>query len=150
MFPRDERIFLRQPGLFVIVGEHAGLHIGLDEALSAKRLQQAQAGDGEGDIELHAQSGRSQDHGPDARRVIVHPGGDDHGAHAVAEHHHVLKRDLVLAGNVTDEGFHVLDQTAEAGGVATLARRAAVPARIPGEDPHVLKSETLDHVVESS
>ncbi len=64
----------------------------------------------------------------------MHPGRGENGADALRDHRHVRDGNAVPLRDVVGEGLHVAHGDVKAGTVAALARRAAVPARVPGED----------------
>ena len=145
--PEDELVGLVALGLLGVVGEHARLDVALDVSGAENLLPQTQRGNGQGHIELHAKGRRGQDQGADGRRVIVHPGGRNHGADAMGQDNHVFRSDPVLGGDMAHEGVHVLDDAGEIGRGAALAGRAAVTALVPGEDRHVVQRQGLDSVL---
>jgi hypothetical protein len=58
----------------------------------------------------------------------------------------VLFGHAVRGADVLHEGLHVAHRGAEAGAVAALARRAAVAARVPGEEVEVGQVQFVDQV----
>ena len=85
-------------------------------------------------VELDLERRRREDHAAHARRVVVHPRRDDDGAHALRDDGDGLRREAVPRADVVDERLHVAHRRAEARRVTARAGRAAVPARIPGEE----------------
>ena len=61
---------------------------------------------------------------------------------------HVLGPDGVLAREKPNEAIGIADKASKALGVAALARRTAVAARIPREDREVIETEQIHHFLE--
>ena len=76
----------------------------------------------------------------------MHPSGGQHRADALGDNREIFWGDLVSRGNVADEVLHVAHQSGEAGTVADLAPRAAVAARVPGEDRKIRQIELVGEV----
>ena len=73
----------------------------------------------------------------------MRPGRDQHRADALRDDRHVLGRDAVGGRDVVDEGLHVAHRGAEARAEAALAGRAAMAARVPGEEREVRQVELV-------
>ena len=67
----------------------------------------------------------------------MRPRRDEHGADALRDDGDRLRREAVARSDVVDERLHVAHRRAEARRMAALAGRAAVAARIPGEEIEV-------------
>jgi hypothetical protein len=73
----------------------------------------------------------------------VHPDRGQHRTDALRDHGHVRDRDAVFGGDMVHEGLHVAHGGPETGAETPLAGRAAVTARIPGEDGEVGQVELV-------
>ncbi len=129
-----------------IVGQPLRLDVAVDEEVAAQLLHQGQASARERHVQLHLERRRSHDQRAQARRVVVHPGGGHHGAHALRDHHDVLHRDAVLGTDVGDEAVQITYQRREARCIAARARRTAVAARIPGKERGIGQVQLIDQV----
>ncbi len=73
----------------------------------------------------------------------MQPGSDDHAAHAVAQHLHILDSDAVRSGHVAHERIGVFDEVMEMPRMAACARGAPVTAGVPGEYGDVFERQAL-------
>ena len=76
----------------------------------------------------------------------MHPGGGDHGAHALGDDGEVLFFDAVSGADMVAEGLHVAGAGGEAGAVTAGAGGLAVAACVPGEEIELRQVEFVDQV----
>jgi hypothetical protein len=129
-----------------IVRQELRLDVARDEEVADELAHQAQPRQRERDVELHPERRRGEDHAADRRRVVMDPGGDEHGANALRHDADVLRREAVLCGDVVDEGLHVAHGGTEARRVAPRAGRTAVAARVPGKEIEFGQHQLVDQV----
>ena len=67
------------------------------------------------------------------------PRADRDRRETVREQDHLLEREPEAIGEMPDEGVDIADDIGQFARRAALARRASVPARVPGEDGHILQ-----------
>ena len=144
---RDQFVGRILAGLLHVVREHLRLHITVDERLRLEYAQHAQAGNCQRHIELHSQCRRRDRQGANRRRIIVDPGGRQDGADALRHHSHVLERDVELIGQVANEFLGVADHPPKTLRIAAVARRPAVSAGVPREEPKVLQRNPVDKIL---
>ncbi|MNT38705.1 hypothetical protein D3C72_1749120 [compost metagenome] len=78
------------------------------------------------------------------------PGGDQHGTDALRQHSHVLFGNVVLAGDMFDEGLHVAHAAGETRAVAAGAGRLAMASGIPGEEVMAGQFKLIDQMGHTS
>lgn len=119
--PADQRVGQVRHHPLGVVGQQPRLDVAVDEEVAAQGLEQLQPGAGKGHVQLDLERRRSQHQAAHLGRVVMGPGGDQHRADALRQHHHVGLGDAMLVLQVLDEGLHV----AHAGGKArAVAARA--------------------------
>jgi len=134
-------------GLLDVVREHLRFHVAVNERLRFEFPENAERRNGERHIQLHAQCGCGDDERADRRRVVVDPSRGEHGADALRDDRHVFDWNIELIGEMADELLGVADHATEAFGVTAIAGRAAVTARVPGEEPEVVELDAIDKVL---
>ena len=122
-----------------------GFNIALHKEIAAPFLHQPQAAAGKRHIQLHFKGGRRQHGTANGRRIIVQPSAHQYRAHALRNHHHVLRRNAVGCLNMVNKILNIGHRSAQAGAVATLTRTHAVTAGIPGKIGHVVQTQLVGH-----
>ena len=146
----DQRILLVARCLSAVVRQQACLDVAPHVSRTEQCLPQAEQRDRTGDVELHAERRRREDHPADGRREIMDPGSGDDRSHAVGDDHHVLRTDAVVVRDMRNERVGILDKVRDALGRSTTSVRAPVAARIPGEHGHVSEVQRIDDVLPSA
>ncbi|KAG1247514.1 hypothetical protein G6F68_014166 [Rhizopus microsporus] len=127
--PGDQRIGAVALHPRRVVGQPLRLDVAVDEEVAAQLLHQRQARASERHVQLHLERRRGHHQRAQARRIVMHPGGSDHGAHALRDHHDVFHRDAVLGTDMGDEAVQIAHQRREA---RRRRRCRAGPAHRPG------------------
>ncbi len=142
--PCDQRIRFEAGDPLPVVGEEAALHIGIDEEVAAQPAHEGEALPGEGNVKLHLEGRRCQDQRADRRRIVMNPGGGEHGPDALRHDGNLVDGDLVFAADMVDEALNVAHRMGDAGTVAACARRAAVAPRVEGEEGETGQRQLAD------
>ncbi len=148
--PSQQRIGIVGRDARRIVGEQFRLDVARDEKIAAQRPHEPQARQRERHIELHLERRRCQDEAANARRVIVRPGRDDDGAHALRDDGDRLRGEAVARSDMVDERLYVAHRRAETRRMTARAGRAAVPARIPREEIEIGQVELARQMIHAA
>ncbi len=122
---RDQRIAVVARHAHGIARQELRLHVARDEEIAAQLVHEREPVPRERHVQLDLERGRGEHHAADARRVVVHPRGGEHGADALRDDGEILHREAVRVADVIGEGLQVADQRGTPG---------ASP-RGPGERP---------------
>ena len=144
--PRDQRIGHVARDALGVVREEFRLHVAVHVEQPAQLVHQPQAGPRERHVELDVERRRRDRQAADRRRVIVRPGRREHRADALADDGDILDRDAMCVADMLDEGLQVAHRRGRARAVAARAGRAAVAARVPGEERELGQVELVDEV----
>ena len=146
----DQRIVVVRARRLVVVGQPAPADVAAQKRPSAQSRPQPQQRNRKGRIELHAK-GRCRQHEPaQRRRIVMDPGAGDHRAEAAGHQRHPFDGNAVSIGNMAREAVEVAHEGSEARRVLAHAWRAAVAARIPGEDRALPEAQFVDQALQRS
>jgi hypothetical protein len=143
---RDERIGIVACDPVRIAGQELRLHVARDEEVAAQLVHQRKSLACERDVQLDLERRRGEHHAAQSRRVIVDPRRDQHGAHALRDDAEIFGSETVRGSNVVDERLHVAHRRRDAWRIAAGAGRAAVTARVPGEEIEIGQAELVDEM----
>ena len=134
-------------GTFLVVREHAGLHIARDEEVATQLAHQRQARPCEWNVELDVERRRRHAQRTNSGRVVMHPSGGEHRAHALRHHRHVFGLNAELGLQMLLEAFDVVHAGRERRRIAARSGRLTVPARIPCVEIKVRQIEFFDQML---
>lgn len=81
--------------------------------------------------------------------MVVRPTRGENGADALADHHHILRREPVLVRDMVDESLNVAQGRADAWAVSARAGRQPVAAHVPCEKREVGQVELVHEMTQA-
>ena len=142
----DQRVGVITCDAAGIVRQKLGLDIAVDEEVAAQRAHQLDAGPSKGNVELDLERRRSQRHAADGRRVVVHPGRNQHRPDALRHHMRIGRQDAMLRVQVRHESLDVANGGAKAGAEPPHPGRTAVASGVPGEKIKARQIQLIDQM----
>ncbi len=147
---RDQRIGIVARDSHRIVCQEAGLDVTVDEEVAAQLVEQGETGSRERNVELDLEGRGGEHHAANVRRVVVHPGGDEHRTYALRDDADILDRNPMPIDDMVDERLYIAHRARERGTETAHARRTTMATRIPGEEVEIGNIELIGQMRHAS